>query len=215
MDGKKYQFRYFTGGDCGGISDKYADLQTPLASIIDDVDVMKINHHGSRYSTNSVFLDSLRPEAVIISVGNNNRYSHPAVETIDRLNHSPSIRSIYQTQRGNISAKAWKKVKVIGTVRVAVFDSFYTIGPDTYSLGFQKYTPKISDTFLISTSKDSGVTVLIYNILGKVVGSLKNQPRGEWEYKTSLDRVNLPPGVYFLSFESSSGKLLRKVVHVR
>jgi hypothetical protein len=111
-------------------------------------------------------------------------------------------------------------------VQVAVFDSFYTIGPDTYALGFQEYNPKDNnqllfkdpipnaDTLLMSTTKDTSVTILIYNILGKVVGTIKNRPQDEGEYRSSLERENLPPGVYFLSFESSSGKMLRKVVYI-
>jgi len=96
-----FTFRYFTGGDCGGSGGDYADLETPLSPIVADIDAMKINHHGSRYSTNRTFLDSLRPEAVVISVGDRNRYGHPAQETLDRLQNTNSVRYVYQTENGN------------------------------------------------------------------------------------------------------------------
>ncbi|HEV7365769.1 MAG TPA: DNA internalization-related competence protein ComEC/Rec2 [Gemmatimonadales bacterium] len=48
------------------------------------VDLLKVGHHGSRGSTGDEWLDSLRPKAAVISVGQNN-YGHPSAETLDRL----------------------------------------------------------------------------------------------------------------------------------
>jgi competence protein ComEC len=48
------------------------------------VDLLKVGHHGSRGSTGDEWLDSLRPRAAVISVGQNN-YGHPSRETLDRL----------------------------------------------------------------------------------------------------------------------------------
>jgi competence protein ComEC len=47
--------------------------------------VLKVAHHGSKYSTNNEFLEAALPEEAIISVGKNNAYGHPAPEIIDRL----------------------------------------------------------------------------------------------------------------------------------
>jgi competence protein ComEC len=49
------------------------------------VDFLKVGHHGSRGSTGDEWLDSLQPRAAVISVGQNNKYGHPARETLDRL----------------------------------------------------------------------------------------------------------------------------------
>jgi beta-lactamase superfamily II metal-dependent hydrolase len=77
-------FQYFTGGDLGGETSYYADNETPLAPQVGDVDVFKINHHGSQYSTNQTFVNTLKPEVGIIPVGTNT-YGHPTQVVLDRL----------------------------------------------------------------------------------------------------------------------------------
>lgn len=52
---------------------------------IGDVEVLKIAHHGSKYSTSPGFLEKTTPELAIISVGATNRYGHPTPEVLERL----------------------------------------------------------------------------------------------------------------------------------
>ncbi len=47
--------------------------------------ILKVAHHGSKYATSTEFLDRVRPQEAIISVGANNRYGHPAAEVVDKL----------------------------------------------------------------------------------------------------------------------------------
>ncbi len=49
------------------------------------VDLLKVAHHGSGYSTGSEFLTTVDPAAAIISCGRNNSYGHPHAETLQRL----------------------------------------------------------------------------------------------------------------------------------
>lgn len=54
----------------------------------EDVDILKVAHHGSRYSTSADFLAKCRPETAIISAGEKNSYGHPHAETLERLAQS-------------------------------------------------------------------------------------------------------------------------------
>ena len=53
--------------------------------LLEDVDFLKIGHHGSRYSTCQMFLDTVSPEYSVISCSLTNTYGHPSVETVERL----------------------------------------------------------------------------------------------------------------------------------
>ena len=48
-------------------------------------DVLKIGHHGGKNSTTQPFLDAVRPQIGIISVGETNPYGHPSPEVQERL----------------------------------------------------------------------------------------------------------------------------------
>lgn len=49
------------------------------------VDILKVAHHGSCYSTSPDFLTAANPTAAVISCGRNNSYGHPHAETLQRL----------------------------------------------------------------------------------------------------------------------------------
>ncbi len=48
-------------------------------------DVLKAGHHGSKYSTDSLWLAAVHPRYVVISAGKGNTYGHPNPQTIDRI----------------------------------------------------------------------------------------------------------------------------------
>lgn len=48
-------------------------------------EVLKVGHHGSKNSTNQLFLDKIKPKFSIISVGAKNRYGHPTSEVLEKL----------------------------------------------------------------------------------------------------------------------------------
>lgn len=50
-------------------------------------DVLKVAHHGSKYSSTDLFLEKVHPGYAVISVGDHNRYGHPTQEALSRLAH--------------------------------------------------------------------------------------------------------------------------------
>ncbi len=61
------------------------ETEEKISPLLQDVDFLKVGHHGSRYSTGEDFLEQIRPEVAAISVSAGNRYGHPAAETLERL----------------------------------------------------------------------------------------------------------------------------------
>lgn len=53
--------------------------------VINPVDVLKVAHHGSKYSSSDDFLKLLTPKWALVSVGKANRYGHPSSDVLMRL----------------------------------------------------------------------------------------------------------------------------------
>ena len=52
------------------------------------IDILKIGHHGSKYSSTEEFLQLVDPYACLISAGRKNRYGHPHMETLERIDET-------------------------------------------------------------------------------------------------------------------------------
>jgi competence protein ComEC len=65
----------------GDISSK---VESELNDI--DIDVLKVAHHGSKYSTSEEFLEKVTPLVSVIQVGKNS-YGHPTEEILTRLDN--------------------------------------------------------------------------------------------------------------------------------
>jgi len=66
-----------------------------------DSDVLKVAHHGSRYSSSEDFLKEVSPEIAVISVGKDNSYGHPTQEVLENLNKY-GIRVLRTDEAGDI-----------------------------------------------------------------------------------------------------------------
>lgn len=67
-------------GDAKSAVGGFADIAEEAS-----VDVLKVSHHGSKYSTTAEFLAKTLPIAAVISAGENNPYGHPHPEVLDLL----------------------------------------------------------------------------------------------------------------------------------
>ena len=98
------QFDEWIGGDLsgeyevGGFGYTYHDIELSAAPEIGDVDVYRVNHHGSEHSSSATFISQLDPEISILSLGNSNSYGHPAQSVMNRL---LGTSTVYMTQRGD------------------------------------------------------------------------------------------------------------------
>lgn len=80
------------------------------------VDVLKVGHHGSKYSTSEEFLKVVNPQVALIGVGKNN-YGHPSPSVIDKLHKNDII--LYRTDvNGAIGLwREGKRLKVCTMLR--------------------------------------------------------------------------------------------------
>ena len=86
------------------MSDAGAEVESDLIEKynLQDIDVLKVGHHGSKTSSSKKFINEINPKYSIISVGKNNRYGHPNDGVLDNLKES----KIYRTdQDGSIMFK--------------------------------------------------------------------------------------------------------------
>jgi competence protein ComEC len=80
------------------LGDAPASVERALApGLGGEVEVLKVAHHGSDTSTDSLLLARARPEVALISVGRGNRYGHPSPGVVARL-RSADV-TLYRTDR--------------------------------------------------------------------------------------------------------------------
>lgn len=93
----------------------------------DNVEVLKVGHHGSESSSSASFLDALMPDNAVIMCGKGNTYKHPHQSTVEGLKRVGSL--IYRTDmQGSIvltvnadGTYAFTTEKTVGSV-----DELYT-----------------------------------------------------------------------------------------
>ena len=90
------------------------------ASDIKDIILLKVAHHGSRYTNDEEFLKLLKPKLALISCGLDNRYGHPHEEVLERLDDIHS--KIYRTdecgeirvlvEKGKVHVSQWGRFRL-------------------------------------------------------------------------------------------------------
>lgn len=85
------------------------------SSSVRDLDVLKVAHHGSRYSTTDAFLQSAAPKLALISAGRDNSYGHPHRELLQRLEENgctvvqtPQSGAVTIQVGGKAGANRWR-----------------------------------------------------------------------------------------------------------
>ena len=89
-----------------------------------EVNVLKVGHHGSNSSSTEKFLNQVKPEIAIISVGANNQYKHPSTEVLTRLKNLNI--TIYRTdEKGSILVESDGKQNVVKKIVTNYWNLYY------------------------------------------------------------------------------------------
>jgi len=231
-------FQYYTGGDLGGDTTYYADNETPLAAQVGDVDAMKVNHHGSRYSTNQTFLDSLKPEVAFIAVGAGNSYGHPTQTVLNRLAAANCF--IYLTEEGTGGTIPAGKGAIANThiiLKTSGLDYTVTYGRTVATYPGDAYTAidgvagENPQSFFLAQNfpnpfnpttqlkfvlpKKTMVHLAIYDLLGREVQTLIENEIEAGVHEVGFDAASLPSGVYFYRLQAGELQAVKKCLLVR
>ena len=74
---------------------------------LENIDFLKVAHHGSSESSTTDFLNKLKPKNAVVSVSGGNAYGHPSTAVLERLSMANPLHSLYRTD-------------VLGTISVYV-----------------------------------------------------------------------------------------------
>jgi competence protein ComEC len=217
------KFDFFVAGDLSGAnSTSYHDIETSVGPEVGDVDVYRVNHHGSRYSSNNYFLSCLQPEVAIISVGENS-YGHPHAEAVDRIN---DYAVIYRTEdnEGN---------KVDGDIAIITDGLTYTVNGDLYECDYsaieeERQIPPLRSSARVWPNPSFGtcwvayetrtpgmVGIVLYDLAGRTVQRMGEGYRSPGEYEVGIDTHSLSSGIYFLRLETPHGSSTVRIVTMR
>jgi beta-lactamase superfamily II metal-dependent hydrolase len=158
------------GGDLSGFKDgSYEDIETPIANSVGQVEVYKVHHHGSAYSSNNYWLSVIKPKVGVISAGNGNSYNHPTLTCLDRL-HNAGVKTYWTENGSGVAANPqWDLIGGNIIVEAAPSSDRFTVAynnrsqTDTYptwnakALSVNSYSP--SDTTCAAGGCNGTVTV--------------------------------------------------------
>ena len=68
-----------------GDAEKGEELKLVMNGDDIESEILKVGHHGSKTSSNPLFLEKVKPDYALISVGRKNRYGHPRPEVLEAL----------------------------------------------------------------------------------------------------------------------------------
>lgn len=104
------EFSMLLTGDVEGEGEEMLVEELKRQSIR-DITVLKVAHHGSKYSTGEAFLEIVNPKVALVSCGENNSYGHPHEETLERL-RDVGCEILTTPQYGAISFEIENKMKI-------------------------------------------------------------------------------------------------------
>ena len=84
-------FRMLLTGDIGEPEERQILTDTGLAELLPGIQVLKVAHHGSGFSSSAAWLDRMKPGWAVISYGKENSYGHPHHDVMTRLENQETV----------------------------------------------------------------------------------------------------------------------------
>ena len=109
------QDKSFTALFAGDISTEIESILCQSGSLA-KVNLYKASHHGSDYSNGTQMLETIKPEYIVVSCAKNNRYGHPGVKAVERMEAS-GADIFYTMDEGRVNIQIDKK----GLVKITSF----------------------------------------------------------------------------------------------
>ncbi len=82
-------------------ADSQVELAQMATGLLGPVEVLKVPHHGSKTGMLPSWLEVIKPQLGVISVGKKNRYGHPHPQALDLLS-SHQIKTLRTDQNGDV-----------------------------------------------------------------------------------------------------------------
>jgi len=142
-------FNVMMAGDLSGYkTSKYKDIESRISRKVGQMEVYKVNHHGSEYSSNPRWMKKLSPRIAIVSAGDPNDYGHPTAKALKRI-HDAGTEKTYWTSKGDgATLTAGKDIIAGGSIVIEVsptedtFSVKYNTQTDTYQMWPKPYKGK-------------------------------------------------------------------------
>jgi beta-lactamase superfamily II metal-dependent hydrolase len=129
-------FRYLVAGDLTGVpAEKVADVESLIIDDLEPLDMYHVNHHGANTSSNTEFMEAIRPTVGIVS--NGRKHDHPRKTVIEeRILSLDPPPTLYLTNFNDNEA-AWNEDpdaiadddfnEFDGMIEVSVFQQSYRV----------------------------------------------------------------------------------------
>ncbi|MBW3663591.1 MAG: cell wall-binding repeat-containing protein [Actinobacteria bacterium] len=194
-----------TCGDVNGTDEgSRADVESAVAASYGDVDAVKVNHHGARFSSNETYVSTLSPQAAVIPVGKNS-FGHPDPDVVARWDEKGRV---FQTQHpdtgdpvdGNVTLTSTGRTSfAITTSASGVHDTFTLDEASTSSGHIRRFAgdDRIHTSVLISQATfpgdgavDTVVIALAFRYPDALAGAPLARKRGGPILLTGGDRLD-------------------------
>ncbi|MDZ4196017.1 MAG: endonuclease, partial [Candidatus Izemoplasmatales bacterium] len=115
--------------------DAEGNQENVYGSLVGDVDIFKLGHHGASAGTTSALLNVIKPEVAIVSNGDylGNSYGHPTYSAIGRIYSYSNNLPVYAVTGGNGSAVS-RTHQRNGTITVKIEPTGYLVSSANYGI---------------------------------------------------------------------------------